>query len=132
MDDAIIDPMWIYYADVFEGISELSCLLSLVSFIATLFYYVTYEPKWKMNEYYREEYANYKSKIRTFSIILAISTPLAIFVPNEKTLLQMYIASQITPKTIQQVGATAEDVATKTVKIITEGVVEIMKGAKEK
>ena len=92
MDESIINPMWIYYADVLQGIFEVSCMLSAVSFIAVLFYYVTYEPKWKDDRYYIEEYLNFKRKIRTFSIILALSTPLAVFVPNEKTLLQMYLA----------------------------------------
>ena len=67
--------------------------------------------------------------------ILIISAPLTIFTPKSSTIIQMYVASVITPANISKAidtGKNVKDELIKDIRLILSDTVDIVKEVKEK
>ena len=130
MENTIINPMWIYYASVLNFLSHTSFAVALICGIAAFWEFAGYSSKWEGNEWYQGELRDYKRKMKFYTTTFVITAMMAIFIPEKSTLLEMFVASKLTPETIQQLGGTAETVASKAVDIVTEAVIKIMETGK--
>ena len=130
MENTIINPMWIYYASVLNIVSKASIVVAVICGASAFWEFVNYKTKWEKDEWYKDELRDYKCRIKFFTTTFIITAMLAIFIPNKTTLLEMFVASKLTPETIQQVGGTAETVASKAVDIVADAVIKVMNSAK--
>lgn len=130
MQNTIIDPMWIYYASILNFVSKASVAVAIVCGVAAFFEFMNYDSLWEEERWYANKLKNYKKRIRFFTITFIITAILAMFIPSKTTLLEMFVASKLTPETIQQVGGTTESIASKAAEIISEAVIKVIKAGK--
>lgn len=98
----IINPMFYYLVDICKTIRVLSLAFFLESGVVLIFMSIFTFGEYP---YYNEEIKKYKymrERMRTATIVMAISITLLLFVPSQATLYKMKLAKQTTVENVDK------------------------------
>ena len=104
MNEPIISPWLIYLLDVSDAIKWTMFVIAIASGILALFVFCVDE--------------EITSRTKRTVIICIVATILAIFVPSERTMYKMIIASYVTPTNIQKAGDSIDAVIDRAIEKI--------------
>lgn len=111
MDNFIINPLWIYFIDLFSGLDIFMCVLSSILGCALVVGGIAYAI-WRTDSYSSNceddvKISNYVIKLfKKCTAALIVSCVLLILIPGEKTLYTMLVASYTTTENIEMAGDT--------------------------
>lgn len=104
MNEPIISPWLIYLLDVSDAIKCTMFVIAVASGILTLFVFCVDE--------------EFTQRTKRSVIIFIVCTILAIFVPSERTMYKIIIASYVTPANIQKAGDSIDAVIDRAIEKI--------------
>ena len=99
MNEPLINPWLIYLLDVSDAIKCTMFVIAVASGVLTLFVFCADREM--------------TTQTKRAAIIFIVCTVLAIFVPSERTMYKMIIASYVTPANIQKAGDSIDIVIDK-------------------
>ena len=129
--DYIINPWWFYLISILSTVSLLSVLYFLLSLAAFIFIAIGFASEVGSREERRNENGNddtYKWCEKAFKIstvILVSSIMLLDFVPSEKTMDKMLIASVVTKQNVEAGADFTQDQISKLVDKISDAAVKV-------
>lgn len=104
MNEPIISPWLIYLLDVSDAIKCTMFVIAVASGVLGLFVFCVDE--------------EFTTRTKRSIIIFIVATVLAIFVPSERTMYKMIIASYVTPANIQKAGDSIDAVIDRAIEKI--------------
>ena len=96
MSNAIINPLWIYFIEVFATIKEVGIGALSFSVVGLIIFGIFYFTSWD-----DEDDGLYKRAAKWCVIIAVVSTLFTTFIPSEKTMYTMFAASYITKENVE-------------------------------
>jgi len=105
----LINPLWLYLLDVIKDIESTFCLIFILSGCITLIAGIVAAC---MIAFYDKDEALYKvsKKATKIGAIIAIITGIVVcFIPSEKTMYTMFVASYVTEENIDAAGETVTE-----------------------
>ena len=114
MNEPIINPWLIYFAEIACSIESFCQIVFLISSLVVVAHCVNDE------------------RLPTFSmcVIPVLCALITALIPCRDTVYKIIIASNVTPDLLLKTGETAEAVATKALDLITDSVIKIIKDVK--
>ena len=122
MSEPIINPWLFYLMDVSQGILGFSLCIALASFVGLIFIGLICCDGGR-SEYYLT--------LKVLCSVFIVTSLLSIFIPAKETIMQMVVASVVTPENIQMVGEGTEAVASKILGGIIEGATKLIQEVKK-
>ena len=122
MSEPIINPWLFYLMDVSQGILGFSFCIALVSFMCLIVIGILY---------YDGGQREYYLTLKVLCSVFIVTSLLSIFIPAKETIMQMVVASVVTPENIQMVGEGTEAVASKILGGIIEGATKLIQEVKK-
>lgn len=111
MNNFIINPLWIYFIDLFSGLDIFMCILASILGCALGVGGIGYTI-WRTDSYSSNceedvKFSNYAIKVfKKCTVALIISLIFSFLIPGEKTLYTMLVASYATTENIEMAGNT--------------------------
>lgn len=96
MSNAIINPLWIYFIEVFGTIKEASIGVLSFSVVGLMIVCIFYFTSWD-----DENDELYKRVAKWGVILTVVSMLFTIFIPSERTMYTMFAASYITKENVE-------------------------------
>ena len=115
MTEPIINPWFIYLADISRSIEAMCAIFLLVASIVVLFASLE-----------REQFPSF---LRMLLII--IPALIMVLIPPKETFYKMVVANSVTPEFLLKSGETAEMVATRALDLITDSAIKIIREIKQ-
>lgn len=129
--DYIINPWWFYLISILSTVSILSVLYFLLSLAAFIFIAVGFASEANSREERRNENGNddaykwWKKAFKISTVTLVSSIMLLVFVPSEKTMDKMLIASVVTKQNVEAGADFTQDQISKLIDKISDAAVKV-------
>lgn len=129
--DYIINPWWFYLISVLSTVSLLSVLYFLLSLAAFIFIGIGFASEVDSREERGNENGNddtykwWKKAFKISTVILVSSIMLLVFVPSEKTMDKMLIASVVTKQNVEAGADFTQDQISKLIDKISDAAVKV-------
>lgn len=129
--DYIINPLWFYLISILSTVSTLSVLYFLLSLAAFIFISIGFVSEADSREKRRNENGNddtykwWKKAFKISTMTLISSIMLLVFVPSEKTMDKMLIASVVTKQNVEAGADFTQDQISKLVDKISDAAVKV-------
>ena len=121
MNDPIISPWLVYFAETAWGIKISLMMISLC--FATLWALTYYEEKDNHNrDYYPEKVKEYQKDAKKFGYAFVIAALVEALLPTGSTVYKMIAASYVTPANIQATGELADKAVDKVIDKIADAI----------
>lgn len=129
--DYIINPWWFYLISILSTVSLLSVLYFLLSLAAFIFIAIGFASEVGSREERGNKNGNddtykwWKKAFKISTVILVSSIMLLVFVPSEKTMDKMLIASVVTKQNVEAGADFTQDQISKLVDKISDAAVKV-------
>lgn len=114
MNEPIINPWLIYFAEVAYSIEGFCLVMFVISSLVTVASCIE-----------KEQFPTFSMCVIPLLCALIIS-----FIPPKETFYKMVVANSVTPEFLLKSGETVEIVATKALDLITDSVIKVIKEVK--
>ena len=114
MNEPIISPWLIYFAEIADSIEDFCLIVFLISSLVAVAHCVNDE------------------RLPTFSmcVIPVLCALITALIPCRETVYKIIIASNVTPELLLKTGETAEVVATRALDLIADSVIKVIREVK--
>ena len=127
MNEPIISPWLIYVASLIDTLLEGLKFVTAACLVVGIILGVGFVD----GSYYKEEKVKYSKALKVLIIVCVTSFLLATFIPDQDTIWKMWLASKVTPESVQEAGAVTADVAQKALDLIADSAIKILQEAKK-
>lgn len=115
MAEPIINPWFIYFADISRSVEAMCAIFFFIASIVVLF-----------TSLEREQLPSF-----LMMLLLIIPALIIVLIPPKETFYKMVVAHSVTPEFLLKSGETAEMVATRALDLITDSAIKIIREIKQ-